>query len=200
MLPKRHLISAAAVLGLWAHSAAMAADVISPFAADLSFSAYSADQTAGGSAQSAFNGGYWNAGGWYTHWIQADMGTSHTLSQVHVTVGEETGYLTTQRVYLSNTPIGGNFASLTPVAEYTGVTTNGQLLVLGFTPTSGQYLQVVSTGGGGPGYGSWVALGDSSLRVDWIDPGTAPIPEPGSWALMAAGLLGVASKTRRRRV
>lgn len=178
---------------------AFAAPVISPFADDLSFAAYSADQTGGGSAQSAFNGGYWNAGGWHTHWVQADMGATQTLTEVRVTVGEETGYNTAKWVYLSDAPIGGNYAGLTPLAQQAGITSSGQVLIFRFAPASGRFLQIVSFGGGGPGSGSWVALGDGTARSDWVDRGVAPaVPEPATGALMLAGLLGVAWLARKR--
>lgn len=178
-----------------------AAPVISPYADDLPFAAYSASQTGGGSAQSAFNGGYWNAGGWYTHWIQADMGATQTLTEVRVTVGEESGYNTAKWVYLSDTPIAGNYAGLTPLALQSGVTTSGQVLTFTFAPTSGRYLEIVSNGGGGPGYGSWVALGGFTPREDWVDSGIGPaVPEPSSWALMLIGLLGTGLLAHRRQL
>ena len=49
----------------------------------------------------------------------ADIGMAHTLSQVLVTVGEETGCLTTQRLNLSSALIGGTWASLRLVAYST---------------------------------------------------------------------------------
>lgn len=180
---------AVAGLGLLTQAQVLASPVISPYADDLPFVAYSADSTAGGSAQSAFNGGYWNAGAWLTHWVQADMLATQTLTEVRVTVGEETGYNTAKWVYLSDTPIAGNYAGLTPLAQQAGVTTKGQVLTFHFAPTSGRYLEIVSFGGGGPGSGSWVALGDGSPRSNWIDTGVGPaVPEPQSYALMLAGL------------
>ena len=190
---------AVALVGVLAQTATQAAPVISPYADDLPFAAYSASQTAGGSAQAAFNGGYWNAGGWFTHWVQADMLATQTLTEVRVTVGEETGYNTAKWVYLSDTPIAGNYAGLTPLAQQSGVTTAGQVLTFHFAPTSGRFLEIVSFGGGGPGSGSWVALGDSTARVNWIDTGVGPaVPEPSSYALLLAGL-GVLGLTLKRR-
>lgn len=75
-----------AALVLTAAAAAQAAPVISPFAVDLASTAYSTDAAAGGSAQSVFNGGYWNAGSHGWHWVQADMGSSYTLLEVRFAV------------------------------------------------------------------------------------------------------------------
>ncbi len=181
----RHL-AALAVLSF--ALAAHAVPVISPFATDLAGSAYSADSTAGGSAQSAFNGGYWNAGAWYTHWIQADMGSPQTLSEVKIGQTMDPGYTIAYKVYLSDSAIQGNYASLTPVVQWTGVSAPGTVLDLTFALASGRYLEVVATGGGGPGSGSWVAIGGSTPREDWTDPQTSPVPEPAGWALMLSGL------------
>jgi hypothetical protein len=182
---------------LFGASVAHAVPVISPAAADLSAAAYSADSTAGGSAQSAFNGGYWNAGAWFTHWIQADMGTSKLLGEVRIGETMDPGYVIGYKVYLSDSNIQGNWASLTPVATWSGVSVPGTILSFTFAPTSGRYLEVVATGGGGPGAGSWVAIGGSTPRVNWVDPLT-PVPEPASWALMLGGAAALAQLARRR--
>ncbi len=144
---------------------AWAAPIISPFAADLPSSSYSASAqivhpTLGPtSAQNAFNGGYWNAGGQGPHWIQADMGTTQTLSRVKVQYAGSaptpiSGPNVYIRVYLSNSPIGNAWTSLTPVVSAPTPIVSGPLQ-LDFSPTSGRYLQVVVNDGGV----SWVALG-----------------------------------------
>jgi hypothetical protein len=187
-----------ATAALLVAGAAQAVPVISPFAADLAGGAYTADSTAGGSAQSAFNGGYWNAGAWFTHWIQADMGSVKTLSEVKIGETMDPGYTIAYKVYLSNSPIAGSYAGLTPVVSWTGVSTPGTVLDFTFALTSGRFLEVVATGGGGPGFGSWVAIGGSTARENWIDPLTGPVPEPGSWALMLGGLAAMTQWARRR--
>ena len=87
-----------AALCVTAATQALAAPVISPFAADLAAGAYSADAAAGGSAQSVFNGGYWNAGSHGTHWVQADMGAVFTLSQVRFAVDVLPANVTWQQI------------------------------------------------------------------------------------------------------
>jgi hypothetical protein len=175
-----------------------AAPVISPFAADLAAGSYSSDRThPSTTVESVFNGGYWNSGTWGTHWVQADMGTAQTLSQVILTIGLLPENVTWQNVYLSDTPIGADWESLTPVASRVGFTTTYEQFVLNFAATSGRYLQVVSNGGA-----SWTALGDASARSDWVDPaggggGTPPhgVPEPDSLALLLAA--GAAARAFR---
>lgn len=185
-----HPISSAlaATLMAGAASLAQAAPVISPFAADLATGSYSADSAAGGSsAQSVFNGGYWNAGSHGDHWVQADMGASFTLSQVRFAVDVLPANGTTQQVFLSDSPIGNLWSTLTAVASRSGYTTKYQQFELDFASgASGRYLQIVSNGGA-----SWAALGDEFARSNWVDPavqGTggapvAPCPSPaaGPW-------------------
>ena len=167
----------------------LAASVISPFAADLPADAYTADAVAGGSAQSVFNGGYWNAGSHGSHWVQADMGATFTLSQVRFSVDVLPANTTTQKIFLSDTPIGNGWVSLTPVASRSDYTVKYQAFALDFpVVASGRYLQVVTNGGS-----SWAALGDEYARSNWVDP--APqmpaVPEPAALWLMLIGLASV---------
>ena len=184
----------AATLLAGATSLTQATPIISPFAADLAAGNCSADSAAGGSsAQSVFNGGYWNAGGHGNHWVQADMGASFTLSQVRFAVDVLPANGTTQLVFLSDTPIGNLWSTLTAVASRSGYTTKYQQFEVDFaSAASGRYLQIVSNGGA-----SWTALGDEFARSNWVDPAVqggggaagGNVPEPGSWALAALALV-----------
>lgn len=98
---------------------------------------------------------------------------------------------------MSSSNIHGAWTGLTPVVTWTGVSAPGTLLSFTFAPTAARYLEVVATGGGGPGYGSWVAVGGHTPRVDWVDPLT-PVPEPTTAALWWAGLAALGAVVRRR--
>lgn len=188
----RHPSLLAALLLAGTVASALAAPIISPYAADLSAASYSADSAAGGSAQSVFNGGYWNAGSHGSHWVQADMRASFTLSQVRYAVDVLPANSSTQWVFLSDAPIGNLWTTLTAVASRTGYTTKYQAFELDFAaPASGRYLQVVTNGGA-----SWAALGDEFGRSNWVDPAAqgnaalpSGVPEPGALGLAALALV-----------
>ena len=105
--------------------------------------------------------------------------------------------VTWQNIYLSDTPIGDLWSSLTPVASRSGYTVAYQQFQVDFSsPASGRYLQVVSNGGA-----SWTALGDPFARSDWVDPAVQghSVPEPSGLGLSLAALAALAALMWRRR-
>lgn len=195
-MPHKNLSLIVAALGLTLAVDVNAAPIISPFAADLASGQYSADLTyPGTSAQAAFNGGVWNAGSYGKHWIQADMGTSQTLSKVVITAAVAPATNAQYWIYLSNAAIGNSYNSLTPVATFSdwigtsGFGSHFETHEVEFAAASGRYLQIVAYAGS-----SWTALGDQKPRVDWVQP-VSQVPLPPASLLMLSGLL----YTMRRR-
>ena len=181
-------------------SASQAAHIISEFAADLSSGSYTSSaeylpSSGTYSAENAFNGtGYWNAGNYGTHWIQADMGSIETLTQLKITIAQAPNGSTSHQVYLSDTFIGDDYTSLTAIYSHSGYTTHGTLLDILLTPQSGRYLQIVSHGGP-----SWTALGDDQPRIDWTQASVSAVPVPAALFMFAPALLGFLGFRRKTR-
>jgi hypothetical protein len=137
-------------------------------------------------ALSAFNGGDWHAeqppG---KQWIQADMLTPKWVDEVRFVIGQDLPGVTSFAIYLSDSPIAGNWAQETPVAAVSGFTTTDSWIDLKFDPTRARYVEILASG-----WPNWTDLG--LVKV-------LPVPEPASPALMAVGLLLPGAFIRRRR-
>ncbi len=189
----------AAIVFTCSVSSTQAGLIISPLAVDLPSSSYtSSAQYLGYSAENAFNGtGSWNAGGYISAWIEADMGSTQTLTQIKLTVAQLPNGTTDHKVFLSDNPIGNNSAALTPIYTHYGYTVTGQVLDILFdTPQTGRYLQILSNNAPAR---SWTALGeDTQGRIDWEQASVPAVPVPPAVWLFGSGLIGLVGIARRR--
>lgn len=141
---------------------------------------------AGQTAQQAFNGNAWNAGGHGTHWIQVDLGAVFDLANLSFVINQQPAGNSWHSVYVDDSSIGANYGSFSAVASRSGPSSAGQVVSLDFS-ASGRYVTIVANGGP-----SWTAL--SNVTVS-----TQDVPEPASILLAAMGL-GLAVVTGRRRM
>ncbi len=194
---KKWVTAAALLTGM----AAAQAGFVNPYAAGLPAASY----TGSGAFQSSmyqafFNNGYWNAGAHGTYWLQADMGVSHTLSEVKFRSDQLPEGNVSYRAYISENAIGGNYGALTPVASYAGFSNDDTIYDFHFAPTTGRYLEIVANGGP-----SWTALDTSSFAnfVETAQQGgvtdTGTVPEPGSLALVAFALVSIQVARRKNK-
>ena len=95
-------------------------------------------------AESAFNGGFWNAGNFGDQWIQVDLLTSHLVSSVSFATNQEPNGVTSHSVFISDSPIGDDFGLLAPVASRNGFSVTGTQFTFAFSPSSGRYLEIVA--------------------------------------------------------
>ncbi len=206
MFIKELYLSLLVSLGL--SSGAMAGPIINPLAADLPSASYTASSTylPGTStylAENAFNGtGYWNAGNYGWAWIQADMGSIQTISEVKIQTAQSPNGVTQHQIFLSDTFIGAGYGVLSPIYSHSGFTTHGTILDAVFsTPQTGRFLQILSHGGP-----SWTAQGDVNGRINWIQPqvlttsggGSTNVPEPDMMLLLTFALTGIGYARRRK--
>lgn len=144
---------------------------------------------AGGTSQTLFNNPYvefpaplgmgWNAGAYGTQWVQVDLGGGFNISGFHYRTGQVPNGITWQKVFVSDTPIGNSWAQLTPQAERSGYSNNGDVFNLMFNaPVTGRYLEVVANGGP-----SWTSLSNAQII------GQVPEPMVSVFLLLIAAVM-----------
>lgn len=180
---KRYLIAAsmAALIGLTgaAHAATNAA-------ANLPSSSYSDSQNWNGhTAQTLFNGESWNAGDGGTQWAQVDLLGTLLVTGVSYVTDQLPDGLSWQKVYISDTPIGDNWASLTPTVTFQGYTTANTPISFSFGAVAGRYVEIVAYSDG-----SWTALKNGVITA---------VPEPETYVMLLAGLGMMGYAARRRK-
>jgi hypothetical protein len=184
MLKMNQRLIAIAVLAL--ASLAGAAQATTNLAAGLPDAAYSQSLTWDGGANAMFNGGDWVAWGSGQQWVQVDLQSSTLVGNVnYYTIQLPEGHVT-QSIYVSDSFIGDNWASLTPVASFDGDTLHHTHISLDFAAVSGRYVEIVADGGP-----SWTALSNGAV--------SAPVPEPGTYAMLLGGLGLLGAVARRRK-
>lgn len=178
---------------------AQSALIISPLLADLSSDSYSSNMHyLTSTAESAFNGGVWNAGASGSHWIQADIGSVASLTELRLTTAQAPNGVTQHKVYKSNAAIGNGYGSLTPIYERQGFTTHGTVIDILFdTPQLGQFFLILVNNGPT----SWTALGDSATRSDWEQQvlNVSAVPLPPAVIAFSIAMLGIGALARRKR-
>lgn len=133
-------------------------------------------------AGALFNGGFWNSGNFGTQWAQVDLLSSQSLSSIDYVIAMSPNGNVWQNVYVSDTPIGDSWSSLTAVASFSGAGVNGQAVSLPLSVT-GRYVEIVANGGP-----SWTALANASVSA---------VPEPTAALLLLAGLTAMGAVRRR---
>lgn len=164
---------------------AVTANAATNIAADLSAQSYTQSSTWGGfTAQTAFNGGSWNAGNHGYQWLQVDLGEVKHIASVQYTLALYPNSDVVQKIFVSDTAIGNNWSSLSPIASFSGAGHHGDVLTQTIN-SSGRYVEILAYGGQ-----SWTAL--SNVNV-------AAVPEPETYAMMLAGLAMVGALRRRQK-
>lgn len=138
-------------------------------------------------AAAMFNGGSWNAGDSGTQWVQVDLLGTKQITGLSYVTDQLPDDVITQSVYISDKPIGDNWASLTAVVTYSAYTANNTPINFNFGAIGGRYVEIVANNGAD----SWTALQQGVIM--------AAVPEPDTYAMMAAGLGLVGLLARRRR-
>ena len=177
---------------------ANSAQIISPLLADLPSDSYSSDSHyLGFTAESAFNGGIWNAGDYGWHWIQADMGSEQSITQLKITTAQAPNGVSQHQVYSSNSKIGAGYSSLTPIDTHNIYTTHGTVLDILFdTPQLGRFFLILVHGDQ-----SWTAIGDEAARSNWEQQvlNVSAVPLPPAIIAFTTAMFGISALIRRRR-
>ena len=158
--------------------------------AGLASSAYTQSNAwSGFDAQSMFNGGKWNAGDNGVQWVQIDLQGVKQITGLSFTTEQLPDGLFSQDIYFSNSAIGADYSSLTPALSHSAFTTTGTTITFDFAATGARYIEIVANNA----TPSWVSLKDATVL--------AAVPEPETYAMMAAGLglLGFVGRRRRRK-
>lgn len=178
---------------------AYSAPIISPLLADLSSDSYSSSMHyLTSTAESAFNGGVWNAGTTGSHWIQANIGSVESITELRIITAQAPNGVTQHKVFKSNSNIGNGYGSLTPIYEREGNTTHGTVLNILFdTPQIGQFFLILVNNGPT----SWTAIGDIEPRSDWEQRvlNVSVVPLPPAVFIFSTAMLGIGLLARRRK-
>lgn len=178
---------------------AQATHVISPLLVDLPSSSYSSSRNwiASTTAEAAFNGGYWNSGAYGLHWIQADAGTTLTLTELKIKTVQSPAGSTLHQLYVSDDNIGAGYGSLSPVYSRSGPSSSGTVFdILLDSPATGRFFLILASGGP-----SWTALGDTAGRIDWEQQvlNVSAVPLPPAMIAFTTAMLGIGLLARRRK-
>ena len=140
--------------------------------------------------------GTWNSGG-HGGWVQVDFKDSYALERIElyaIYAASNSFTLSTSQDGVSFTTVAsGNYhveplLSLGPDGNYAGQKFGAVFSFSAGTEPLGRYLRYTRTGGADWGY-------MSEMEVTGHVP--TPVPEPGTWALLAAGLAAIGTRVRR---
>nr|WP_229632352.1 discoidin domain-containing protein [Pseudoduganella danionis] len=160
------------------------ANATTNIAANLSSQSYTQSSSWNGhTAESAFNGGGWNSGSHGYQWLQVDLGAVKNIASVQYTLDLLPNNDVVQQIFVSDTAIGNNWSSLSPIASFSGAGHNGDVLTQTIN-SSGRYVEILAYGGQ-----SWTALSNVNVTA---------VPEPETYAMMLAGLALVGAISRRK--